>query len=97
VEGEATHVCGYCHEKESAGVINCEGERAKSMRCVEEIQARAIWSSLEKAPLLDILMRISPCDPGGKTAGEEILLKKPVDTIVRGVWEKKDRKTKHVR
>ena len=56
VEGEAMHVCGYCHEKESAG---------KSTRCVEGIQARAIWSSLEKAPLLDILMRISPCDLGG--------------------------------
>jgi hypothetical protein len=38
VEGEARHVCGYCHENESAGLIHCEGARVKSMYCGEGTQ-----------------------------------------------------------
>jgi hypothetical protein len=26
VEGKARHVCGYCHENESAGLMHCEGK-----------------------------------------------------------------------
>ena len=37
VEGEARHVCGYCHENESAGLMHCEGARAKLMYCGEGI------------------------------------------------------------
>ena len=42
VVGEARHVRGYYHENESAGLMDCEGARAKSMYCGEGIQAREI-------------------------------------------------------
>ena len=53
--------------------MDCKGVRAKSEHCGEGIQVRGI-RLLERAPLLDILMKSedSACDPRGKTAGEEI-------------------------
>ena len=57
VEGEARHVCGYCHANESVGLVRCEGARAKSTCCGEGISTKEIWW-LERAPLLYILMRI---------------------------------------
>ena len=48
---------GCCHEMESAGLMYRGGAGAKSMCCGKGIQARAI-RPLERAPLLDVSMRI---------------------------------------
>jgi uncharacterized ParB-like nuclease family protein len=70
VEGEAWHARGYCHKHESAGLMDCEGVRAKSMRCGEGVQVRVI-RLLERAPLLDILMKIWFVIPEGRRLGRK--------------------------
>ena len=57
VEREIGYGSVYGHENESPSLKHCEGAWVKSMRCGEGILARVI-RPLDRAPPLDILMRI---------------------------------------
>ena len=50
--------------------MDCEGVRAESMRCGKGIQVRAI-RLLERAPLVDILMKIWLVIPEGRQLGRK--------------------------